>query len=188
MDKIQKLMKVVLGFLNDCCRSSDSVQYVMYGKYSCCCFIFVGEAEIECFYSSPGGEFSRYDLTHGFNQYDYDADFLLISLSEEEKGRLRATCDACVLVKKPFNYLDVLMMYMPFSNPKELSIEEAPTLNNSQAMVLFLRECLDKENPLRKALDCLHSRQTFIDILYERLAPHALPVLWSSLAGQLKKK
>ena len=181
-------MKVVLGFLNDRDRTPETMRHVMYGKYSICTFIFVGETEIECYYSTPGGEFSRYVITNGYNQKDFEADFLLISLDEDEKLRLKATCDTCALVKKPFNYLDIAMMYVPFSTPTELSIAEAPTLNNSQAMVLFLRECLNRENPLRKALEGLHSRQTFMDILYERLSSHALPVLWSSLVGQLKKK
>lgn len=180
-------MKVVLAFWNEHSRTLESVQYAMYGKYSSCSFLFVSETEIEGFYSVPGGEYKRYILTHGYNEAEFNADFLLISLDEEEKRKLRATCEACALVKKPFNFLDVVLMYMPFANPKELSIEEAPTLNNAQAMVLFLRECLNQDNPLRRALEGLHSRQTFMDILYERLAPHALPVLWSSLAGQLRK-
>ncbi len=180
-------MKVVLGFWNHHSRSPESFQYVMYGKYSCCSFIFVGDTDIEAFYSVPGGVYQRYIITQGYNATDFEADFLLVSLDEEEKCRLKATCETCALVKKSFNYMDLLLMYIPFTDPKELSIADTPTLNNAQAMVLFLRECLNIDNPLRKTLESLNSRQTFIDVLYERLAPHTLPVIWSNLAGQLKK-
>lgn len=180
-------MKVVLAFWGDRDRTPDTMQYLMYGKYSSCCFLFVEEDDIYGFYSVPGGEYKRYTFKCGFYDSEFICDFLLISVDEEEKLKLRATCEACVLVKKPFNMQDVVLMCVPLLSLKELSIDEAPTLNNSQAMVLFLRGCLDKENPLRKALEGLNSRQTYMDDLYERLAPHALPVMWSSLAGQLRK-
>jgi hypothetical protein len=185
------MMRVVLGFLNERGRTPETIRYAMYGKYSMCTLIFVGEAEIECFYSVPGGVFSKYVITKGYNQTDFEADFLLLSLDEEEKRLLRLTCETCALVKKPYNLRDVLMLYAPFSglfaDQRELGIDEAPVLNNSQAVILFLRECLNCDNPLRRALDGLHSRQTFICALHERLASHALPVEWSSLVGQLRK-
>jgi hypothetical protein len=178
-------MKVALAFWREHDRTPDSLPYMMYGKYSSCGFVFVGADGVEIFYSVQGGKFERYTLQRCYNQSDYEADFLLLSVDEDEKHRLKATCEACARVGKPFNLLDVVLMYVPFTSPKELRLEEAPTLNNTQAAILFLRECLNRDNPLREAVADLHSRQTFIDALYERLCQHALPVLWSSLAGHL---
>ena len=183
-------MKVVLFFLREHVRTSDTFEYMMYGKYEEGGLIFVSDTAIEGFYTVPDAEYSRHVLTHGrgWNSAKVADDFLLLSLDEEEKRRLKATCEACATVKKPFNMRDVLLMYVPFVDLKELSIAEAPTLNNTQAIILLFRECLNADNPLRKSVGVLHSRQTLLEAVYDRVAPHALPVLWSNLVGQLRDK
>ena len=159
----------------------------MYGKYEECGILFVGEMEIEGFYTLQGGEYQKRIFTKEKGWGSHAAvDFLLLSVDEEEQRKLKATCEACVAAHKPFNLYDVLMMFVPFVNPKEISVFEAETLNNTQAVVLILRECLSSNNPLRLALEGLHSRQTFAITLYERLSPHSLSVMWSSLLGQLR--
>ena len=179
-------MKLALAFWREHKRTPRTLPYMMYGKYSDCGFVFVGESGIEMFFSSD--KFKRFTLKE-YNQAEYEVDLLLPSVDEDEKHRLKATCEACAEVGKPFNMLDVVLMYVPFASPKELRLEEAHTLNNTQAMILFLRECLNKDNPLRQAVADLHSRQTYLDTLYERLCQHALPVLWSSLGrGTLCQK
>ncbi len=76
------------------------------------------------------------------------SDLLLLSVDEEEQRKLKSTCEACVAARKPFNLKDVMLMYVPFVSPEEISVFEAETLNNTQAVVLILRECLNPTNPL----------------------------------------
>ena len=107
----------------------------------------------------------------------------MLSVDEEEARKFRATCEACAVTHKQFNLQDILLMLMPFRDPAEISIVDAKTLNNTQAIILILRECLNLDNPLRLGLEGLHSRMTFMNNLYDNLAPYALPVLWSNLVG-----
>ena len=159
----------------------------MYGKYDDCGILFVGDKGIDAFYTMEQSEFKKYILTKEKNwKPNVTLDFLLLSLDEEEQQRLKATCVALAATHKPYNSKDELLMYVPFINPVEMSIFEAKTLNNPQAVVLLLRECLSRTNPLRLGLEGLHSRQTFVETLFDRLSPHCLPVLWSNLVGQLK--
>ncbi len=62
----------------------------------------------------PDTEYSRHVLTHGkgWNNADVADDFLLLSLDDDEKRRLKVTCEACATIKKPLNLRDVLLMYV----------------------------------------------------------------------------
>jgi hypothetical protein len=76
--------------------------------------------------------------------------------------------------------------YVLFVDPTELIIADALTLNNKKAVILLFCECLNADNPLRRSVEGLHSRQTLLETVYDRVAPHTLTVLWSTLVGQLK--
>ena len=87
----------------------------------------------------------------------------------------------CAEVRKQYNVSDSLLMWLPFRVPNEISIIDAKAITNPQAIILILRECLNPDNPMLIGLADLHSRKTFIDNLYDRLALYALPVLQSRL-------
>ena len=169
-------MKVVLFFSQDRDWTPDTVPYIMYGKYSSGGILFVSDTEIEGFYTTIGGEYRRHVFTRqsGLNA-QIKRDFLLLSVNEEEKRKLYATCEACVEARKPFNLIDIFLMYVPFREPDDPSVFSAKTLNNTQAIISILRECLDPSNPLCRGLDGLHSRLTFMDVLYEHIQAYAMP-------------
>ena len=179
-------MKVVFFFLQRAIKTSDdSVQQLMYGRYTEGGLLFVGNSNIEGFFTIPGHEYAMRVFSESYvsnlGKCGIVIDFLMLSIDEEETRKIRATCEACVQTHKPFNMKDVLLMHVPFQEPEEISIYDAQTLNNTQAMILILRECLNQDNPLRVGLEGMNSRKTFMASLYDRLAPYTLPVIWSSL-------
>ena len=180
-------MKVALFFWYTTEEGNNSLKHAVYGRYDECGIMFVGDSEIEAFYTMANGVYRKYTMTKKNNwSIRVTVDFLLLSVDEEEQQRLKSTCVALAATQKPYNLKDELLRYVPFINQIEMSIFEAKTLNNPQALVLLLRECLSRTNPLRLGLEGLHSRQTFAETLFDRLSPHCLPVLWSNLVGQLK--
>jgi hypothetical protein len=181
-------MKVGLFFWHNLNYPEGSIQHAMYGRYEECGMLFVGEREIEVFLTEQGGEYHKVVITkqRGWNPINLELDFLMLSVDEEEQFKLKKTCDTCVAAHRPYNLKDVLLMHLPFFNPPESTIFEVEKMNNPQAVILILRECLNPSNTLRLGLEGLHSRQTFASTLYERLSPHALPALLSGLMGQLR--
>jgi hypothetical protein len=179
-------MKVGLFFLHNFDYPADSIQHAMYGRYEECGLLFVGEREIEVFMTEQGGEYHKVGFTKKKWWNPLNLDFLMLSVDEEEQLKLKNTCEACVAAHRPYNLKDVLLMQLPFFNPPESTIFEVEKINNTQAVILILRECLNPSNTLRLGLEGLHSRQTFASTLYERLSPHALPALLSGLMGQLR--
>ena len=179
-------MKVVLFFFNPECRGRETVAYGMYGRYNIGGFMFVHEDRVESFFTRLGETYSKQEIGRRGVLMHGETDFLLLSVDDEEKGRMLATCEACVTVRKPFNFKDVLLMYVPFREVQDLSIVQAPTLNNTQAMILILRECLNPDNRLREGIEGLHSRQTFLEDLYHRLLPLTVPVSWANISALVK--
>lgn len=180
-------MKVVIFFVG------NTVNNPVWGRYIGGGLIFTGDSNcenrnsIDAFFSRSGEVFSRREFTDStikkYSEEGLEVEFLQLYVDEEEARKIRATCEACAITRKPFNMRDVFLMLLPFRDPEEISLFEAETLNNTQAIILILRECLNKENPLRMGLEGLNSRNTFLDNLYDRFAPYALPVLWCNLIG-----
>jgi hypothetical protein len=181
-------MKVLLYFLRPKGREPESPRFILYGKYSSTGFIFINNDEIVSFGNTHRIPFSKTvykskPSSSSIKEIDETYDFLLLPVDDDEMAQILSTCSALVTVKKPFNLIDLLLIHMPFRDIPELSVTEAPSLNNPQAVITILRECLNPENTLRNGLDGLHSRQTFIETIYERVRPYTLPVVWSSLVG-----
>ena len=110
---------------------------------------------------------------HAFIQsFNETHDILQLPVSDDEAGRLLSTCRACVQAKKRYNYRDVLLYNVPFRSPEDRSIFEAPTLHDAQAVILMLRECLDKANPLLDAVLSLNSRTTMPSTLFTSVEPY----------------
>ena len=179
-------MKTVIFFGCELGKNEGSLHYLMYGKYTTGGILFVGDTKIEAFFTSQNDEYRSHVFTREKNGNQEKAeDFLLLSIDEEETRKMRATCEACVKAHKPFNLSDMLLIHIPFREPEEISVFAAQTLNSTQAVILILRECLNRDNPLLKGLEGLKSRQTFMDVLYDRLKPYTLPVSWTSLINLL---
>lgn len=177
-------MKVLLYFKNPPNRKPETPQFVMYGRYAFTGFLFAMEEEIITFGCSIQTPFLKNVMKTKpcplINE-DESYDLLLLSLNDTEKQKILDTCNALAIVKKPFNLKDLLLIHVPFRDIKEFSVLDAPALNNAQAVITILRECLDPENVLRNALDGLHSRQTFVETIYDRVRPYSLLVLWPSI-------
>jgi hypothetical protein len=176
-------MKVILFFWREETRTPESLRYMMFGRYGEGGFLFVMDNMMEGFWTRKGQTYRRYYWVNRTDRMwgSCEADLLLLSLDDEEKHRLWTTCDACAQANKPFNLVDILLIHVPFRDAPDRSVIDAPTLNNAQAIILILRECLRSDSALRNGIQGLNSRQTFMEDLYERIRPHALPILWVSL-------
>lgn len=120
------------------------------------------------FFGSDERSFRFSDTTH---------DFLQINASPKEIFLIKQTCDAHVEVKTPYNLKDMVLSILPGRNPTEIPISDAKTLFCSQAMVLILRSCLEKEHPVVKALEHTNSRTVSPTQLFQILKPVCQPAL-----------
>jgi hypothetical protein len=172
-------MKVVLFFMCEEDRRPETIRYLMYGRFSDVGFMFIEKGkEISVFGTSVHKRYRRCTLNM---KEGVHFEFLLLPVNDEESGKLYATCDACSKAVKPFNLADLLQMHVPFRDPVEIPLFDTTTLNNTQAVILILRECLEPGNVLRCGIDGLHSRLTFTETLFDRLRPYTLPVLYANL-------
>ena len=154
----------------------------MHGRYYGGSFLFIdGEETPVMYFAEPRRVFRRKEIKKCTLD---EIDYLELDVSPEEGRRLKSMCQACVDARKPFNLKDLVLMYAPFF-VDELSVSDAPTLNNTQMIILFLRECLDKDNVLVRAIEDMHSRRTMLDAVYERLHPYSKVVKLSMLDGRL---
>jgi hypothetical protein len=170
----------MLYFQCDACRTSETLRYIMYGKYAQSGFVFVKDKVVTWFGTRVGMVYSQ--ATKELDQKTLETlEFLLLSVEDEEVERLYKTCEACAKSKIPFNLYDLLLIHVPFRDIQDIPLFEVRTLNNAQSIILILRECLLPEHPIRAAISELHSRQTFVETLHEILKPLTIPVVSSSL-------
>lgn len=172
-------MKTLLYFECEPERTPESLRYVFFGRYSRTGFLFVRDGEIVLFGTCQGATFYRQVLPLEEPASSYD--FLLLPVATEEGEKLYETCDACARSNIPFNLVDLLLIHVPFREVEDLSLFNAPTLNNAQATILLLRECLLPGSRLRGVAEALHSRLTFVESIFDAIRPHATPVFWSGL-------
>lgn len=103
-----------------------------------------------------------------------DHDFLLLIVTDEECDRLIRTCRACAIAKITYNLRDTLLYNVPFREPIDIPLFHVTTLNDTQAVILILRESLDADNAVFSAVKSLHSRLTLSQTLFEHLRPLTL--------------
>ena len=99
-------------------------------------------------------------------------DFLSLPVTPEELFRISMACEACVESKIPYNTSDMVLCTMPLRNPTERDLYSSKSLFCSQAIVLLLRSCLDKDNKLQEPLAFVNSRTVTPTRLYEILKSH----------------
>lgn len=114
----------------------------------------------------------NFSRTENFDFNDEKFDFLLLPLSSEEAERISSTCEACVKSKIPYNTRDMVFSQVPFRHPTEEDIFHAHTLFCSQALVLVLRSCLDKDHVLQANLATVNSRTVSPSQVFSILSPH----------------
>lgn len=185
---VEQAMKVALFFVQPAGRTRETVMYSLYGRFNFCGFMFIGESDVRSFYTLKGGVFKERVLSQKSDRAwdDGEIEILMLSVDTEETQKLLATCQACVQVAKPFNLRDLVLMYVPFREVEELPVDQAPTLNNTQAVIVTLRACLKPDHILCVALEGLHSRQTLMESLYDRLLPVTVPVTWSNVMNLVR--
>jgi hypothetical protein len=182
----EAILKVCLFFqARDDGAFSEQLVSSLYGRYNVGGLLFVLTSSIRLFYTKQGEMYTHYEWPVQDSVDTARYEFLLIEANEEEASRLFATCCACARSRKPFNLLDLVLLFTP-RVVDDLTVFEAPTLNCSQAIILILRECLDPGHPLRTVLAGLHSRQTLLVDLFGYVRPYALPVFLDSLRNLVK--
>ena len=112
-----------------------------------------------------GGVFSR-TFQKDFAFSDQTHDYLNIDVSEDELYLISKTCEACANCRIPYNTSDMVLSILPMRNPSEPTISTCTSLFCSQAMVLILRSCLRKENPLFDHVSAVNSRTVTPTQLY----------------------
>lgn len=173
-------MKVLLYFVTERQREIRPV-YVLYGRFSRAGFLFVKDKRLIQFGTTSGRVFEQLQGLHDAALEEEDVELLLLSMSEEEAHRILRTCEACASSKIPFNLRDLVLMYLPLRNVRDTPLFEVETLNHAQSIILILRECLEKDHELQPVLAGLHSRQTFVETLYQHLLPYAQPLVRGSV-------
>lgn len=168
-------MKLYFYFSCESWRTSSHPRHIMYGRYARVGFAFMDNGTLVMFETRQGGVFTR---TH---ETDDTIDLLMPALDKETTEKIFRTCEACAESKIAFNLQDLLLMYAPFHMPEEIPLFQCRTLNNTQAFLLILRECLPKDHELIHALANQNSRQTLAETVYDALAPYATPVFHCQL-------
>lgn len=169
-------MKLYFYFACESWRTPQHPRHLMYGRYSRVGFAFTDEDSLVMYGTTQGGVFSEIK-----NDTQASLDLLMPNLDTETTDKIRRTCEACAKCKIKFNLQDLLLLFAPFYMPDEIPLFECKTLNNQQAFILILRECLPKEHELMHALANLSSRQSLVETIYDTLAPYAPPIFQSQL-------
>lgn len=158
-------MRTLLFFQREHAR--PPLKQLLFGVYKGCGLMLLEHAD--------SAEMFRTDAGKTYNwlpSYDRDlTDFLLLPVDEEASQQIARTCRALCQAKVPFNLKDLLLMHVPFREVADTPLFECETLNNVQATILVLRECLPKDHALQGVLRSLHSRQTLAEDLYTSLLP-----------------
>jgi len=168
--------KIFLFFVSEPGRE-NTVRGALYGRFSQVGFAVVHDENATLYVTNTGCIYSEYDASK-LTQMQRDTMTLLrLSVTQDEAEKIHKTCEACAKARIPFNLSDLLLIYMPLRDARDVPLFEAETLNSAQAVILILRECLDPDHHLRGALEGLHSRQTFVETLYDRIRPYATPAV-----------
>jgi hypothetical protein len=110
------------------------------------------------------------------NFISHSANYRLLKLrvSQAECQKIHGVCEACSQAKLKYHLSDLMLSFVPFRNPPDLSIDKVKSVRNVQAVVLILRECLDaSENTLGTELTAINSRTINPTGLYQIIQPHA---------------
>jgi hypothetical protein len=101
-------------------------------------------------------------------------DILTLSLTEDETLKMYQTCLVFSGLNIPFNLIDGALRYMLFNNPTDIGLFEVKKMSDVQAAILFLRECLDPDNPIIFSIKNLNSRCTSAENLFDAIKEHAV--------------
>lgn len=165
-------MRVYLYFRRDKDRTPYSARYLVYGRYSQTGFIFEGSDGVRAFGTWLGGTFSEYERGVDDLMPEWpgrlDALEIMPRLTQEVSETLLKTCEACAQANIPFNLVDLLLIHMPFDK-EDTRLFQVRSLNNCQAVILILRECVSPHHNLHQVVKQMHSRQTLVETLYDKV-------------------
>lgn len=172
-------MRLFLYFHCEDWRTPSHPRYILYGRYSKVGLGFACKSLVTVYYTQQGGCYSRMDDALSFIKgSNGKVDLLLLPhVDQETAERVFRTCEACATAKIPFNLQDILLMYAPIVVPTDVPLFRCQTLNNTQAVILILRECLPVDHALYVVLACMNSRQTLAEEFFNALAPYATHIV-----------
>lgn len=189
-------LKTVLYFQRRPCTTPRTphtdLRCIMFGRYGGAGFMFVFKTRTELYSTCSGGVFTQQVLPHTpyssntRTAHTSDLDSLILSVTPDEARKIHGSCVACAACRKPFNLQDLLLIHthhvLLIDPPAEIPLYTAVTLNNAQAIILILKECLDPAtnplmDPAKSRLPTLHSRRTYVETIYDAVRPFAAPVV-----------
>lgn len=168
---------------------NTDLRSLMFGRYGGAGFMFVFKTRTELYSTCSGCVFTKQVLPHTSaltHTPTRDLDSLILSVTPDEARKIHGSCVACAACRKPFNLQDLLLIHthhvLLIDPPAEIPLFTAVTLNDAQAIILILKECLDPAtNPLmdpsKSRLPTLHSRRTYVETIYDAVRPFAAPVV-----------
>ncbi len=181
------VMYVILSFLRKI--EPRQVTEMFWGDYSSVDILLVDSQNITMYRTRPGETFIsctlRKDVMVNLEYFTQQSRFLQIEVTQDEFQKLSKTCSAFAAVGTPFNRRDYLLHYMPIRIPEDIPLFQVRTLSDSQAVVLFLRECLSTGHRLSLILQTLNSRQVIPETLYDSFFPFSCPLDWTGLCPLL---
>lgn len=182
-------------------RSPATLKYIFYGRFAGAGFTFRFHDRMESYNTWQGGVFAvkKVSLSSlpGADAESSEYHFLRLNVTPDEARKIHSSCAACAACKKPFNLQDLLLIHthhiLQLEPPPEIPLFAAATLNNAQAIILILKECLDPAtSPLvRPASNSgflnLHSRRTFVESIYNTVLPYAQVITWEMVVNALNQ-
>ncbi len=181
------VMYVILSFLKKI--EPRQVTEMFWGDYSSVDIILVDNQNITMYRTRPGETFLshplRKDTMVNLEYFTQQSQFLQIEVTGEEFQKLSKTCATFATVGKPFNRRDYLLHYMPIRIPEDIPLFQVKTLSDSQAVILFLRECLSPGHRLSPIIQTLNSRHVLPETLYHAFFPFSCPLDWTGLCPLL---
>jgi hypothetical protein len=180
-------MYVFLTFLKK--NDLGELTEMFFGDYSFVDILLVDNQNIVVYRTRPGENYTRHplrkDLMVKLEYFTKQSVFLQVEVTDEEFEKLCKTCVTFSTVTTPFNRKDYLLYYIPIRIPDEIPLFQARTLSDSQAAILFLRECLSTAHRIAPLLQNINSRHSLPETLYNTLAPVCPLVEWNQLCPML---
>lgn len=99
-------------------------------------------------------------------------EYLTLAVSYDEKEKIKDWLQKHVDLKTPYNYNDLCYCVMPLPYLKD--VQDPKSLFCSQACVLALREGIEENEDLKKALATLNSRTCTPNKLYKFIKPFCI--------------
>jgi hypothetical protein len=138
-------------------------------------FCFIDGDRVTYFMARPGRLFQKIstDCKNPYPPWNAKRQniYLEMKMTTEERHRMIRTCETFAGMHIPYNLKDKVIYSVFLWAPDEIELFDVKKIADVQAVILFLRECLSKANPIAMAVKDLHSRTCGVDALFDALTP-----------------